>query len=91
MSIKAATAAWKCACIQGFLPGSRDGKFPGKLGVLKFFVFREIYFGIPENFLYISKDFSATDIHHSDIKKWVRANFQFFCLLKFFFKNCKIF
>ena len=33
-----------------FLPGSRDGKFSGKFGVLKFPVSLEIYFGIPGNF-----------------------------------------
>ena len=31
---------------------------------------------------YISKDFSDTDIHHSDIKKCVNTNFKFFLLAK---------
>ena len=40
------------------------------------------------NFFYISKDFRGTDIHHSDIKKCVSANFNFFfCLLKIVFRN----
>ena len=47
-----------------FLPGKSDGKF----GVLKPPVSREIYVGIPVNFLYIKKDFRGTDIHHFNIK-----------------------
>ena len=46
-----------------FLPGSQDGNFV----VLKFTVSGEIYVGIPGIFLYISKDFSGTEIYHSDI------------------------
>ena len=41
---------------------------PGKFGVLKFPVSREIYVGIPGNYFYVGKDFRGTDIHHSDIK-----------------------
>ena len=48
--------------------GFRNLPFPGKFGVSKFPVCRDIYVGMPGYFFYISKDFRSTDIHHSDIK-----------------------
>ena len=60
-------------------PVSRDGKFFGKFGVIKFPVFQEIYVGIPGHFFYISKDFRGTAIYHSDIKmRWYKFFFSKF-------------
>ena len=69
-----------------FPSGSRDGKFPGKFKILKFTVSREIYVGIPGNFLHIGKDFSSFDIHHSDVKNALVQIFIFFAL-EYFFQN----
>ena len=38
-----------------FLPGNREGKFPGKFGVFELPVFREIYVGIPGNFFTLAR------------------------------------
>ena len=62
---------------------------PKKFGVLKFSVFRD-----PEKCLHISKDFSSTDIYHSDIKNALVLHYcklKFFCFIKIIFHNSQKF
>ena len=56
-----------------------------KFGILKFLVSREIRVGSPGIFLYVSKDFRGTDIHHYDIKKRVITKLKFFLPTKNYF------
>ena len=42
-------------------------------------------------FFYISKDFSGTDIYHSDIKSALLQFLNFFCSLKIIFQNSQNF
>ena len=56
---------------------------------IKVSIFRIV--GIPGNFLYISKNFRGTDIHHSDIKNALVQIKNFFCSLKIIFQNSQNF